>query len=595
MEQPQLVRDFRDSQYYDMVSKLYSHPLYLGLASNRYRSDFIYLSNQTGVPLLYRWDPITKRSHVLTPGEETVLPIFGGMALPYDPSSAKVVFAKDKAGDLNYSICIVDYSQNKIEQITKTPLGQVLYTFWATDDQWIVVGHDMKTIYVRLLEANGAVHDLYTTDQQITGASYDHQRGLVAFSVGRGRDARLAVLPISNPADVQWAPDQGMPPYNPPAVHSEKGLMAYTVDAQNGSQETAIVSFPALEPLKHVPIPGTGYMDWLDENHLFGIILKEGRLAPLTLDLPSEKWSEPLANISGLFSAITSEGPVWVANSISQPPFLQALRNGEVVNITRPTQEASFHAESEWYTSFDGRKIHGWLVKSPVPDAKLVLYLHGGPTALQGDWWYPELSALVLGGFHVFAPNFRGSDGYGVEFRDLNIGDLGGGDLEDVQYAAKHAQQVLGLKSKPAAVGGSYGGYLTIMALMVYPNDWAGGVAIAPPTDFVEQYYSDDAHYRTWGTHFFGGTPEEKKELYRDRSPIAHLDKLRAGLLIIAGENDSIVSLKQVKRFAEEAKKMHRPVELVVAKDEGHGSLQSANAIRDNILMVEHLKKIYSR
>src|SRR5881409_3496496 len=595
MEQVQLVRDFRTSECYDMVSSLYSHPLYLGLAGNRYRTDFIYVSNQTGVPLLYRWDPATNKSHLLTPGEETVFPIFGGMALPYDPSSPKVAFAKDKAGDLNYSICVVDYSQNKIERITKDPLGQVLHIFWVTDDKWIVVGHDMKTIYLRFLEADGTIHDLYTTDLQITGASYDHQRGLVAFSVGRGQDARVAVLPISNPSDVHWAPDQGMPPYNPPAVHSEKGLLAYTVDAQSGSQEIAIVSFPALETIKHVPIPGTGYMDWLDENHLFGMILKEGRLAPLTLDLQSEKWSEPLADISALFSTVTRDGPVWTANSISQPPFLQALRNDTIVNLTKPTQEASFHAQSQWYTSFDGRKIHGWLVKSPIPDAKLVVYLHGGPTALQGDWWYPELSALVLGGFHVFAPNFRGSDGYGAEFRDLNIGDLGGGDLEDVQYAAKHAHQVLGLKSKPAAVGGSYGGYLTLMALMIHPDDWAGGVAIAPPTDYVDEYYADDAHYRTWCTHFFGGTPEEKKELYRDRSPITHLDKLKASVLIIAGENDSIVTLNLVRKFAEEAEKVHRPVELFVAKDEGHGSLQSVNAIRDNILMVEHLKGIYNQ
>src|SRR5438445_2170436 len=183
---------------------------------------FIYLSNQTGVPLLYRWDPVTSRSHVLTPGEESVFPIFGGMALPFNPSTPKAVFAKDKAGDLNYNIYVVDYSQNKIERITKDPLGQVLHIFWVTDDKWIIVGHDMKTIYVRLLEADGTIHDLYTTDLQITGASYDHLRGLVAFSVGRGQDARVAVLPISNPSDVHWAPDQGVPPYNPPAVYSEK-------------------------------------------------------------------------------------------------------------------------------------------------------------------------------------------------------------------------------------------------------------------------------------------------------------------------------------------------------------------------------------
>src|SRR5438445_2240760 len=133
----------------------------------------------------------------------------------------------------------------------------------------------MKTIYVRFLEADGTVYDLYTTDQQITGASYDHRRGLVAFSVGRGQDARVAVLPVANPDEIRWALDYGIPPFNPPAVYPEKGLLAYTVDAPSGSQEIAVVSVQTLETVKHVPIPGTGYMDWLDENHLFGIILKE--------------------------------------------------------------------------------------------------------------------------------------------------------------------------------------------------------------------------------------------------------------------------------------------------------------------------------
>src|SRR5438445_12635690 len=123
MEQAQLVRDFRNSEYYDMISSLYSYPLYLGLSGNRYRSDFIYLSNQTGVPLLYRWDPITKKSHVLTPGEETVFPIFAGMQPPFIPSTHRPVFAKEKPGNLNYNICFVDYSHNKIDRITKDPVG----------------------------------------------------------------------------------------------------------------------------------------------------------------------------------------------------------------------------------------------------------------------------------------------------------------------------------------------------------------------------------------------------------------------------------------------------------------------------------------
>jgi len=223
----------------------------------------------------------------------------------------------------------------------------------------------------------------------------------------------------------------------------------------------------------------------------------------------------------------------------------------------------------------------------------LVMYLHGGPTATQGDWWYPEIPAVAIAGFHVFAPNFRGSDGFGKDFRDLNIGDLGGGDLQDVRYSARYAMQVIKTDHRLALFGGSYGGYLTLQGLVTQPDEWAGGVAIAPTTDWKEDYSLSDSHYRKFCSHFFGGTPAEKSDLYSDRSPITHLKRLTRPLLILHGENDMITSLEPVKKFSAEAEKLGLPVQLAITRDEGHGSLHNMNAIRDITLALEHLRTIF--
>src|SRR3989442_14195512 len=112
------------------------------------------------------------------------------------------------------------------------------------------------------------------------------------------------------------------------------------------------------------------------------------------------------------------------------------------------------------------------------------MYPHGGPTATQGDWWYPEIPALAIAGFHVFAPNFRGSDGFGMEFRDLNIGDLGGGDLQDVRYGARYAMEAIKTDRRPALFGGSYGGFFTLEGVCGQSRGGGGGVGKRPTSDW---------------------------------------------------------------------------------------------------------------
>ncbi len=571
-----------------MVSSLHSHPLFYFIGGNRQRSDFLYVSTETGLPLLYRWEDKLEKGQLLTPGDEPIFPYAGAAAI--HPSKPLVIFPKDKGGNVDYELYTLDYSKNVLQKITG-PIGRIFFTFWVDDDKWVVVGHNQQTVYAKSLLRDGTLEDLYTTNEQILGAAYDSKRGLLAISVGR-EAAKLAVMDIAHPTRLRWVPEAGIPPFYPPSVFAKEGLLAYSVDKRT-HQELVVRSIETLEELSRVRIPGFGFVEWVDEDHLFGVILDDGRLSPRIVLVSSGEWSPPLADVSALYSTVTRDGPVWVANSLFQPPFLQALKNGVVVNLTVPRSVAqNIRVENHHYQSFDGRRVQGWLLRNPNPDASLVMYLHGGPTALQGDWWYPEIPALSMAGYHVFAPNFRGSDGFGMEFRDLNMGDLGGGDLQDVRYGARYAAEAAKTSRRPALFGGSYGGYLTLQGLLTPPDEWSGGVAISPPTDWKEDYNLSDSHYRKFCVHFFGGTPAEKSDLYEDRSPITHLKGLTKPLLILHGENDTITPLAPVKRFAAEAETLGLPVQLAITRDEGHGSLHNLNAVRDTVLTLEHLKRI---
>jgi dipeptidyl aminopeptidase/acylaminoacyl peptidase len=553
------------------------------------RSEFIYASTESGLPLLYLWEEKFGKGRLLTPGDEPVFPPFGSAAL--HPSKPLVVFPRDKGGNSDYELYVADYSKNSLRRITE-PMGRILYTFWDRDDNWIVVGHDKQSVYARSVVQDGSKRDLYLTDEQMLGAAYDDQRNLLVISIGR-ESARLAIMDVAEAEILRWVPESGVPPFYPPSVYPEKGLLAYTIDRET-HQELIVRSIDGLEEVVRSRIPGSGSVEWVDENHLFGVILDDGRLSPRIVDIRTGEWSQSLAETSGLFFTITKNGPVWVANSFFQPPFFQALRNGRVVNLTKPDSVGeNIRVENHHFQSFDGRRVQGWLLRNPDSKASLVMYLHGGPTAVQGDWWYPEIPAVALAGYHVFAPNFRGSDGYGKEFRDLNIGDLGGGDLQDVRYAAEYAMKTLETHDRPALFGGSYGGYLTLQGLVTQPEMWAGGVAIAPDTDWAETYTLADAHYRKFCIHFFGGTPEEKPDLYKERSPITHLKKLTRPALILHGDNDNITPLQPVKKFSEAAKQLGVPANLVITPEEGHGSLHNTNAIRDTVLTLEHLRRIF--
>lgn len=302
-------------------------------------------------------------------------------------------------------------------------------------------------------------------------------------------------------------------------------------------------------------------------------------------------------------SKISKDGATVVAvhSSLSSPPGIYLHKVGSPSSTLLTPRDYKVDLaelskpESVWYESFDRLKIHGWYLPagSGSPPHPAVVWPHGSPWWQTFDAWSPYLQSISQSGFAVFAPNFRGSTGYGADFRNMDLSDPGGGDLEDVVYGAELLRKRPEIDgSKIAIMGGSYGGFMTLIALTKKPEAFSAGVAIVPVADWLEMYELSDSAFRRFMQELFEGTPEEKESLYRERSPITHISRIKAPVLIIHGRQDSRCPIQPVERFVKKLEEMKHPHDFKVQEAEGHGFARVKANIREVTTAMEYLKKV---
>jgi len=208
-----------------------------------------------------------------------------------------------------------------------------------------------------------------------------------------------------------------------------------------------------------------------------------------------------------------------------------------------------------------------------------IVSVHGGPSAQTMNGFNRSIQYLVNNGYVVIAPNYRGSTGYGKDFEERNRFDMGGGDLQDVIYAARYLETIGYVDPrKIALMGGSYGGYMTMMGLTKASEIWAAGVAIVPFVNWFTELEHEDPVLREWDLATMGN-PVENRALYEDRSPINFIDCIRAPLLILAGANDPRCPKEESDQVAEAIRQRGGVVEYHFYEEEGHGFSRIENAI----------------
>jgi dienelactone hydrolase len=390
---------------------------------------------------------------------------------------------------------------------------------------------------------------------------------LLIWDVVTGIQTELSLDVPGEIADAEWFPDAS---HLLISVDHEARTRLYTVSL------TSLLSPPASAP---VSPPGTppGTRSGTPPG------------TPLTTAASSTFSARPVGPVDGTVLSATARpgGEVWTLwSSGAMPPAVRTLAGDLVLAAPGAPAPSSEPVEDVWVDGPGGR-IHALLRRppgAPVP-MPLIVDVHGGPTAHDGDLFRAYPSAWVDHGYAVLQVNYRGSTGYGSAWRDALEQRVGHVELEDVVAVRDHLVSI-GLVDPARVVleGASWGGYLTLLGLGLYPDRWALGIAGVPVADYVAAYEDEMEGLRAFDRSLFGGSPEDVGEKYRDSSPITYVDRVTVPVLVLAGENDPRCPIRQIDNYLAALSARGAPHE-VYRYDAGHGSLVDDERVRQ--VMVE--------
>lgn len=302
----------------------------------------------------------------------------------------------------------------------------------------------------------------------------------------------------------------------------------------------------------------------------------------------------PLPRVAGnlyLLAPVTDRE--WVAHyAISAQPddlvrvSLDDQRPEKFLSLTRVfdhtvlTRADFIPARDFRWRSVDGLEIQGWLYHAPEPRGTIV-YVHGGPTHHHEDRLNPEIQFYLRAGFNVFDPNYRGSTGFGVPYRDaIKKQGWGGLEQEDIRTGIEALIQAgIAEKGRVGITGTSYGGYSAWYAITHFPTEIVAAAApICGMTDLVIDYETTRPDLRPYSEEMMGGTPAQVPEKYRERSPINFVQNIRGALLIVQGMQDPNVTPENVRVVTARLQQVGVEYRLLAFEDEGHGIYKPKNA-----------------
>ncbi|MGW1931022.1 alpha/beta hydrolase family protein, partial [Streptomyces sp. NPDC001919] len=232
-------------------------------------------------------------------------------------------------------------------------------------------------------------------------------------------------------------------------------------------------------------------------------------------------------------------------------------------------------------TARDGLLLGGWYHRAPGraagEPAPCVLHLHGGPEEQERPVFDPLYQELLGRGLDVYAPDVRGSSGWGRSFVDADLGEGRFAAIADVADCATHAvASGLADPRRLAVMGHSYGGYLTLASLAWHPHLFRTGVTVCGMSDFATFYAGTEPWLAESAVHKYGH-PERDAALLRALSPMSRVDALRVPLLAVHGEHDTNVPPGESEQIVRAARARGLVAELLLLRDEGHDFRRADN------------------
>jgi dipeptidyl aminopeptidase/acylaminoacyl peptidase len=406
-----------------------------------------------------------------------------------------------------------------------------------------------------------------------------NNRDIYCVAVETGHEQRLTDAPDCFDGAPAWSPDGGRIAF----LSDQDGWIHVYLMAADGSGRERLTSGPFEDGW---PTLGRGHLLWSPDGGSIAFVRnREGKLDLMTVDTrdgsigrinQGEGFYQPAAWLpdgNGLLAAVSRpDAPadlVVLLNDGSESPLTRSLGGGLHNEDFALPERCSFE-------NGDGFTISGQLYRprsaGPSSPCPAIVHPHGGPTYQSYYAWPdPMVQLFVQEGYAVLEPDFRGSSGYGREFRLANAGQWGVGDARDCIDAARYLAGMEWIDSDRLGIwGGSYGGYLALCCLVESPRTFRAAIDMFGDSEIAESYRRGDRLGRL-DLQRQMGFPDTNEAAYRAGSPVYRAESIEAPLLILHGRDDGRVVPKMSERMIEALRIEGKFFEHTFYEGEGHG------------------------
>jgi dipeptidyl aminopeptidase/acylaminoacyl peptidase len=339
---------------------------------------------------------------------------------------------------------------------------------------------------------------------------------------------------------------------------------------------------------------GMSTYDFVDAHTLGCLWTEQGLWHSGLIDIASGQLTEAKSQYSSLEAACCHQGRLYM---VAGAP---ALAN-QIVGIDIDGQVKSIYApssldlndndlaqpESLFFPSGNGEPVHAFFY--PPTNARyqgaedqlppVIALCHGGPTGATSSGLNLKIQFWTNRGFAVVDINYRGSTGFGRQYRQALADSWGIKDVEDTQYAIDYLAQQQKIDPERCLIrGGSAGGY-TVLSALTFTDTFKAGASLYGIGD-LETLASDTHKFESRYLDSLIGPYPERRDIYLERSPIHHAEGLNCPVIFLQGLEDKVVPPNQAEMMVKLLQDKGIPVDYVTFADEGHGFRKANNIIR---------------
>jgi dipeptidyl aminopeptidase/acylaminoacyl peptidase len=543
----------------------------------------------------------------------------------WSPDGKWIAYQSDYDGDEQWDIFLVSPKTGKVVNLTQTREIAEINPTWSPDGRYLAYEVKPKTSAAYEID----IYDMVMRDvKHLTSGTPQDKRNsnpvwtndgkyiVYTQEQAKGTDSNIFVADYATGKSKLLTPHEGEQLYYAndvvPIATPDAGHILITSNAANGYDNIGLLDFSWTMDFPVVGVLYPGKIKWLthdkweirggnfspDGKHITFSANVDGNEAIYLYDLATGKSTalpipQGVNQSAGGRSAFRADGSSLLYSHTGPAApgdlWVYHLGNGKSQQVTHSLvagvrSEDMVEPYLVHYPSRDGRWTISAFLYVPFNMARngqnaAIVYLHGGPASQSMNSFNRFVQYAANQGYMVLAPNYRGSTGYGKQFQQANRFDMGGGDLQDVLAGVDWIKQTGHLDPKKIAVmGGSYGGYLSLMAVTQAPEVWAAGVPIVPFVNWFTEIQNEDPMLQQSDLATMGD-PVTNKALYEQRSPINFMDQVKAPLLLLAGGHDPRCPKSETQQVVEAIKKRGGTVDYKIYDNEGHGFARVENQI----------------